>query len=73
MITSFSATPPLFFAELKGKTWRIVEFDLIKSKFIPNCDEDSKDKLITFKPITNQRQIKKWSVPSLPKKELPSL
>jgi len=37
MITSFKATPPLFFSELKGKTWRTVEFDLITSKSIPNC------------------------------------
>jgi len=60
MITNFTATPPRFFSELKGKTWRIVEFDLIKSNFIPNCYEDSKDKLITFKNITNKKKIKKW-------------
>ena len=36
-LTSFTATPPRFFSELKGKTCRIIDSDLARSKFIPNC------------------------------------
>jgi len=72
MITSFRARPPRFFSELKGKTCRIVEFDLIRSKFIPNCHEDSTEQN-HYQAKAKQKNGGGVRVPSLPKKELPSL
>lgn len=38
LITPLNATPPLFFNELKGETYRRVDCDLTTSKFIPICE-----------------------------------
>lgn len=40
-ITRFTATPPRFFSELKGKTWKTTDADLTRSKFIPSCKTNS--------------------------------
>lgn len=38
-ITSRTAAPPRFFSELKGKTYRTEDSDLMASKFIPSYEE----------------------------------
>lgn len=80
IITSFRATPPRFFSELNGKTWRTVELDLIRSKFIPNChikmsSVSNQHTLLTKGEIDREKKNTgtKVRVPWLPMKELPSL
>jgi hypothetical protein len=74
--TSFTATPPRFFSELKGKTWIIFVLDLTSSNFIPNCHEDSISLVFKIRREENYKKNKgkrRGRGPSKPMIELPSL
>ena len=67
-LTSFTATPPRFFSELKGKTCRIIDSDLARSKFIPNCSTNWIQKWTSNIKLLKNNNNKKFK--NLKKKKL---